>query len=78
MKLHDITCFFFKIFFSPPTLFFFIFILDVLNNLGLQGQQQRGVGTRPPCQRPYSFTSGQVPELEFSEALGMQLGTVLF
>jgi hypothetical protein len=55
----------------------------VLINLGvstsLQGQQRGGGGggARPPCQRPYSFTSGQVPELEFSEALGMQLGIVL-
>jgi hypothetical protein len=46
------------------------------NNLGaaaLQGQQRGG---RPTCQRPFSFTPGVVPELEFSEALGMQLGTV--
>jgi hypothetical protein len=48
------------------------------NNLGaaaLQGQQRGG---RPPCQRPFSFAPGIVPELEFSEALGMQLGTVFF
>jgi hypothetical protein len=46
------------------------------NNLGaaaLLGQQRGG---RPPCQRPFSFAPGVVPELEFSEALGMQLGTV--
>jgi hypothetical protein len=63
------------------TLFIFVDLVFVCwisthNNLGaaaLQGQQRGG---RPTCQRPFSFTPGVVPELEFSEALGMQLGTV--
>ena len=34
--------------------------------------------SRPILQRPYSFTHGVIPEVEFSQALGAQLGTVYF
>jgi len=39
---------------------------------GGHGGLQRGA--RPPLQRPFSFTHGVIPEVEFSEALGAQLG----
>jgi len=40
-----------------------------------QGQRKGGVPvSRPVLQRPYSFTHGVIPEVEFSQALGAQLG----
>ena len=35
-------------------------------------------GANQQLHRPYSFTHGVIPEVEFSEALGAQLGTLYF
>ena len=46
---------------------------------GRDNQRKSGVPvSRPVLQRPYSFTHGVIPEVEFSQALGAQLGTVPF
>ena len=43
-----------------------------------QGFPRGHQGPRAPLQRPFSFTHGVIPEVEFSEALGAQLGTFYF
>ena len=45
---------------------------------GVVGARKAGsvLASRPTLQRPYSFTHGVIPEVEFSQALGAQLGIV--